>query len=189
MLAMLRTYSPEDPREREMLARMIEFAGQHENCCERSLQIGHMTGSAWVVDHEREHALLTHHRKLNRWMQVGGHADGNPSLPGSCHARSKRRIRPHRPECPFEHALRHRYPRDPPHADEEPRHLHYDVRFLLEARCEEPLTVSEESHARSRGVPLAELAARTDLGRILEANGPKICVHQRLSAANEFSPP
>jgi 8-oxo-dGTP pyrophosphatase MutT (NUDIX family) len=145
---------------------MIEFAAQHENCCERSLRIGHMTGSAWVVDHEHKHALLTHHRKLNRWMQVGGHADGNRNLleVAMREAREESGLTSLRALSiePFDIDI-HEIPERGP----EPRHLHYDVRFLLEAHREEPLIVSEESHALA-WLPLAELTARTDLDESLK---------------------
>jgi len=43
-------------------------------------QSGHITASAWVVDRAGTMALLTHHRKLGRWLQLGGHADGDPDV-------------------------------------------------------------------------------------------------------------
>lgn len=46
----------------------------------RDRKEGHFTASAWIVNKTRTHALLTHHRKLNRWLQLGGHADGNENL-------------------------------------------------------------------------------------------------------------
>jgi 8-oxo-dGTP pyrophosphatase MutT (NUDIX family) len=161
MLAMLRAYSTEDAGEREMLARMQEFAAAHEDCCERSLKIGHMTGSAWVVDQVREQALLTHHRKLNRWMQVGGHADGETDLLAVAmrEAREESGLVTLRAvsEMPFDIDIH-----EIPERGTEPRHFHYDVRFLLEAAPGEDLVVSEESHALA-WIPLGELAARTDL--------------------------
>lgn len=158
---MLRAYSTEDAGEREMLARMQEFAAAHEDCCERSLKIGHMTGSAWVVDQVREQALLTHHRKLNRWMQVGGHADGETDLLAVAmrEAREESGLVTLRAvsEMPFDIDIH-----EIPERGTEPRHFHYDVRFLLEAAPGEDLVVSEESHALA-WIPLGELAARTDL--------------------------
>lgn len=41
---------------------------------------GHLTASAWVCDPSGEYVLLTHHRKLDRWVQLGGHADGDEDL-------------------------------------------------------------------------------------------------------------
>jgi len=161
MLAVLRAYAPLDAGEREMLARMIEFAEAHEDCCERTLPVGHMTGSAWVIDLQRERVLLTHHRKLNRWLQMGGHADGNPNLQEVAmrEAREESGLASLRvlSETPFDvdvHAI-------PERGGEQP-HFHYDVRFLLEADRGEELVVSEESHALA-WLPLRDLAAQTGL--------------------------
>src|SRR3546814_13926519 len=41
---------------------------------------GHLTASAWLVDARGGHVLLTHHRKLGMWLQLGGHADGDTDL-------------------------------------------------------------------------------------------------------------
>ena len=161
MLGLLRDYSASDAHEREMLGRMIEFAAKHEDCCERSLRIGHMTGSAWVLDRQHEHVLLTHHRKLNRWLQVGGHADGNPDLLEVAlrEAREESGLHGLRvvSETPFDIDVH-----EIPERGDEPRHFHYDVRFLLEASRDEPLVVSEESHALA-WLRLDELWARVDL--------------------------
>ncbi len=144
-----------------MLARMCEFAAAHQDCCERSLTVGHMTGSAWVVDREREHALLTHHRKLGRWLQLGGHADGNADLLEVALREVREesgltRLRVLQPG-PFDVDVH-----EIPGRGSEPRHFHYDVRFLLEADRSEELVVSEESHALA-WLPLRELAVRADL--------------------------
>jgi hypothetical protein len=78
VLTLLRTHAAKslDAHEAAMAADMIQFVEQHADCAERSLQVGHLTGSAWIVDRERKRTLLTHHRKLNKWLQLGGHADG-----------------------------------------------------------------------------------------------------------------
>src|ERR1700760_3033979 len=49
-------------------------------CAHRSLLHGHLTGSSWILNESRTHALMTHHRQLNRWLQLGGHADGDLDL-------------------------------------------------------------------------------------------------------------
>jgi len=46
----------------------------------RTRLAGHFTGSAWLVSADGRRALLMHHRKLDRWLQPGGHADGDPDL-------------------------------------------------------------------------------------------------------------
>ena len=47
---------------------------------ERSHPPGHFTGSAWLVSADGTRVLLMHHRKLDRWLQPGGHADGDTDL-------------------------------------------------------------------------------------------------------------
>ena len=155
MVAMLKAYRPEEAAELEMLERTIEFAEAHEDCCERSLAVGHMTGSAWIVDQTRAYALMTHHRKLNRWLQMGGHADGSADLlavalreAGEESGLAGLRVLSKAPFDVDVHLI--------PERGSEAAHFHYDVRFLLEADRGEELVVSEESHALA-WLPLEEL--------------------------------
>ena len=68
------------PDEEKATLMMIDFLKTDSNCFERNNWSGHFTGSAWVMDKTREWFLMTHHRKLNLWLQLGGHADGNKNL-------------------------------------------------------------------------------------------------------------
>lgn len=106
---------------------------------------GHFTGSAWLVSADGERVLLTHHRKLGRWLQLGGHADGDMDL-------SRVALREAEEESgltgltveplPFD-LDRHRIPA----RGSEPEHWHYDVRYVVRAGANEAFEVSEESHA------------------------------------------
>lgn len=128
-----------------MYKMLRQFVETEPRCFERGLLSGHVTGSSWIVDRERQHVLLTHHRKLNRWLQLGGHADGDPDIHRVAlrEAREESGLGELRPvtEGLFDvdvHAI--------PARGDEPRHLHYDVRVLLEADRGAPLVISEESH-------------------------------------------
>ena len=66
LIDQLRSHRPFNEHEREMQARLLAFVEQHENCFERSLLIGHVTASAWVVNPESTHVLLLHHGKLDK---------------------------------------------------------------------------------------------------------------------------
>jgi 8-oxo-dGTP pyrophosphatase MutT (NUDIX family) len=42
----------------------------------RSQARGHLTGSGFVLDAGRSRVLLLHHARLGRWLQPGGHGEG-----------------------------------------------------------------------------------------------------------------
>jgi 8-oxo-dGTP pyrophosphatase MutT (NUDIX family) len=144
LLNKLREYQPYDRHERDMYETLARFVKTESECFNRSLQTGHVTGSAWIVDPGRSRALLTHHHKLDRWLQLGGHADGDNDILRVALREAREesgldRIRPLSEDI-FDvdvHPI--------PARDTEPRHLHYDVRFLLEADAEAPLVISSES--------------------------------------------
>ncbi len=131
--------------ERSSLERLIAFVERRPDCFERTLLEGHVTGSAWILDHARERCLLTHHKKLGLWLQCGGHADGDPDVLQvalrEAHEESGiEGIEPLSPEI-FDVDV-HRIP-----AGKEPEHFHYDVRFALVAPPGARFVVSDESHA------------------------------------------
>src|SRR3954469_5702412 len=82
VLQLLRAHAaqPLDAHEAAMTAEMIRFVEAHEDCLLRSCVPGHLTGSAWIVSPDRKRTLLTHHHKLDKWLQLGGHADGETDL-------------------------------------------------------------------------------------------------------------
>jgi len=145
LLSLLDRYGKRHSGEFAEVARFREFVARNPDCFERSLVEGHITGSAWILDRAGERVLLTHHRKLNRWLQPGGHADGDPDTLAVA-------LREGLEETgidPLEPVDREIFDLDIhpiPARGEEPEHLHYDVRFLLRAAGEERYVVSEESH-------------------------------------------
>src|SRR5258707_15854513 len=81
-LSLLRAHVTQtlDPHEAAMTAEAFAFVERHEDCLRRSCGPGHLTGSAWIVSSDRTRTLLTHHHKLDKWLQLGGHADGDVNL-------------------------------------------------------------------------------------------------------------
>lgn len=115
-----------------------------EKAFERTTLPGHITGSAWIVDPATQNVLLTHHAKLNRWLQPGGHADGDENI-----------IRVVLREASEETGLNEfRYSplifdidiHPIPERNGFPAHDHYDIRILLTTSNHLPLTVTAESH-------------------------------------------
>ena len=76
VLQTLNQYDARYPNEQAMTNRIRTLVTDHPDCFERTCQLGQVTGSAWIVPTDLTKHLLTHHRKLDRWLQLGGHADG-----------------------------------------------------------------------------------------------------------------
>lgn len=66
--------------ERNYIPEFLTLIKNNPDAYHRSRVDGHMTASAWVVDPDEKKVLLLHHTKLKRWLQPGGHADGNQNL-------------------------------------------------------------------------------------------------------------
>jgi 8-oxo-dGTP pyrophosphatase MutT (NUDIX family) len=161
-LALLRVHAarPLDPHEAAMTADTIAFVEAHEDCLLRTCVPGHLTGSAWIVTPDRARTLLTHHLKLDKWLQLGGHADGDGDLLAvalreATEESGLTRLRPVSREI-FD-LDRHWIP--PRKSD--PGHYHYDLRFLIEADPAEPLV---RAHTESKDL------AWVELGRVVALN-------------------
>ncbi|HKI74419.1 MAG TPA: NUDIX hydrolase [Pseudomonadales bacterium] len=144
ILGLFDSYAVRYPEESETVTRIRTFVARNPDCFRRELLQGHITGSAWVVDRSRDRTLLTHHRKLDIWVQLGGHADGDPDV-------GRVALREAEEESGISnlalvsdeifdidiHSI--------PARGNEPEHFHYDCRFMIEAR-DEDYVVSDESH-------------------------------------------
>jgi 8-oxo-dGTP pyrophosphatase MutT (NUDIX family) len=134
-----------DAHEAAMTAETIRFVETHADCFSRTQLSGHLTGSAWIVDATRTRTLLAHHRKLDKWLQLGGHADGDPDLLAVAlrEGHEESGLKNLRPVSPGIFDLdRHWIPE----RKTEPAHWHYDLRFMIEANPAEPFAISDESH-------------------------------------------
>ncbi|MFC5718770.1 NUDIX hydrolase [Streptomyces gamaensis] len=62
----------------------LDHLAGHEDAMWKACTAGHLTASALVVDPAREQVLLTLHRKLGMWLQMGGHCEpGDGTLAGA----------------------------------------------------------------------------------------------------------
>jgi 8-oxo-dGTP pyrophosphatase MutT (NUDIX family) len=68
------------PQHEAARAQILAFVDRHPDALLRSCTEGHLTGSALVVDPSTRHVLLLFHTKVQRWLQPGGHADGDGEM-------------------------------------------------------------------------------------------------------------
>lgn len=147
LLEHLQAYRPIEADDAACAARFAAFVAGQPRCFERGLEIGHVTGSAWIVDAAGVRVLLTHHAKLDIWVQPGGHCDGDPDVAAVA----------------LKEALEETGLRDLERVDAQvfdldihtipargavPAHEHFDVRFAFRVRAEtsDRFVVSDESH-------------------------------------------
>ena len=143
LIAELDAYAARFPEEAVTARRFREFVRRHPGCFERHCLPGHVTGSAWIVSPCGGRVLLTLHKKLGRWLQPGGHSDGEPDTLAVAMREAREEsgllLRCHSP-VPFDIDIH-----DIPAIRAEPPHQHYDVRYALGA-VSENYVVSDESH-------------------------------------------
>ena len=126
---------PGDAEEAGDRDQIVAFVRRHERPFDRAILEGHLTGSAITVSADGARVLLLHHRKLDRWLQPGGHGD-----PGETTGEQVA-LREALEESGIEGlALHPRAPRpldvdvhDIPARGSEPAHQHLDLRYLVVA--------------------------------------------------------
>jgi ADP-ribose pyrophosphatase YjhB (NUDIX family) len=149
--------SPWSHPDEAVVSRFISFVTSTPGCFHRTTLAGHMTGSALVVNSSLTKVLLTHHKKLGMWLQLGGHADGHHKIHEvamtEAHEESgltnlsfmnyERDIFGASTPVPLPFDLDcHLIPMNA----KDPEHYHYDVRYVVMAASEVLPIVSEESH-------------------------------------------
>jgi 8-oxo-dGTP pyrophosphatase MutT (NUDIX family) len=135
LASILARHQPADEAEADDLRRIADFVARHVNPFDRSIAEGHLTGSAITIARSGDRVLLLHHRKLQRWLQPGGHADPGETggeqvavrealeetgIPGlALHAGAPRPLDVDVHQIPARRG--------------EPAHLHLDLRYLVTA--------------------------------------------------------
>jgi len=135
LIEALRQLAPADAEEARDRDRIVAFVERHQRPFDRAIREGHLTGSAITVSADGSRVLLLHHRKLERWLQPGGHGD-----PGETTGEQVA-LREALEESGIHGLALHREaPRpldvdvhDIPARGDEPAHEHLDLRYLVVA--------------------------------------------------------
>lgn len=141
----LMDYKTEFNEEYEMVQQTIDYLQQTEDYLGKVNPKGHITGSSWIISKDRKKTLLTHHFKLNKWLQLGGHTELDETVIKSAEREGIEESGLKSLELIHEdifdvdvHLIPERKGVD--------AHYHYDIRFLFEADENEIIAVSDESH-------------------------------------------
>lgn len=143
MIELLEAYKPHSETESAIKERFIDFVKENDDCFFRSNLKGHITASAFVIDPEKGKLLLIHHKKLNKWLQPGGHCDGDTDTLNvaikEVFEETGVMIEPnHQPVIDLDiHTI--------PERKGVPEHEHFDVRYLFEADSTLPLIQNHET--------------------------------------------
>jgi len=144
LLDLLNEYTTEIHDEKEMFEQFLQFVQAQPDCFKRELSIGHITASVWIVNHSMNRSLLTHHAKIHKWLQPGGHCDGETDVVLSAlreldEETGLKNIRLMEGIFDLDVHTIAAY-------KDELEHLHFDVRFLVLADEEEQILISDESN-------------------------------------------
>ena len=129
--------------EAAFIERFLQLLEDRTNPYTRDRLHGHLTASAWVVDPAREHAVLILHKKLDRWLQPGGHADGDENLLAVARKEVEEETGISNLKLLHEgifdidiHVI--------PANKKDPEHDHYDIRYIFEADPGLPFAANHE---------------------------------------------
>lgn len=141
-------YQPDNGLERAYIPRFLKLLKQERHCFYRDCFPAHITGSALLLDETGEKILMNYHASLDRWLNFGGHADGDDDI---LHVAIR--------ETMEESGLTaftpvsadifdidiHEIPENP--SKGEPAHDHFDIRYIMQMTGQQQPVLSAESVA------------------------------------------
>lgn len=145
LIEKLERYKASCDSEEKDRKKILDFVKSNSDCFERSNLSGHITGSCWLENYNGEKFLMTEHKKLKKWLPLGGHADGDSNIilvaVKEAHEESGLKNIELVSADIFDLSI-HLIPE----YKEVPAHYHYDIRFLLRASKQgEQIQMSDES--------------------------------------------
>jgi 8-oxo-dGTP pyrophosphatase MutT (NUDIX family) len=146
LLDLLGQYPTQSEADVDFLVRTISFVeSRGAFSTDRQWQVGHVTGSAWIVNAQGTKTLLLHHKQLQLWLNPGGHCDPfdttiqQTALREAQEETGLKSLR-RAGEAIFDIDI-HTIPAE----NKFPEHQHYDLRFLFIADDNEMPTQNHET--------------------------------------------
>ena len=145
-LQLLEQHQAADSHESAACKRAIQLVNEQEKFWQADNLQSHLTASCWVLNPARDAVLLLHHRKLDRWLQPGGHIEEEDSSWLNAALREAREETGIESFILLQDSIFDFDIHTIPARDNIPEHEHFDARFLLQANSSE-MVISTESNA------------------------------------------
>lgn len=158
----IRQYAQAFPAEKRLMQALFAQLERAENIFIRSNAQGHLTCSALILSEDERHVLVIHHNALGRWLQPGGHFEGEASLL-DCALREGYEetgvtVKPHEWTMQSGIALDFDTHYVPANANKgEPEHFHHDFMFLATARYDDKLCLQEAEVSDAKWVHVDDI--------------------------------
>mgnify|MGYP002861500930 CR=1 FL=1 len=165
MIEEIQAYVPFNVQEENDKKMILSFLQSYPDAFYRDNELGHMTASAWVVNHERNKVLMAYHKIYDSWAWLGGHCDGQEDCLAVAmkEVREESGVKSLRPLkedifslevlCVNAHYKNGKYV---------PSHLHFNVTYLLEADEKEKLSIKEDENSNVAWFGLDEALCMSD---------------------------
>lgn len=150
LINQIERYQPFNEQEEADKFLILQWIRENDNAFLRENTVAHMTASAWVVNKDRSKVLMVYHNIYDSWSWLGGHADGETDLLAVALREVKEEagishVRPVAEEI-FSlesltvdgHVKKGKYVSS---------HLHLNVTYLLEADCEETVSIKADENS------------------------------------------
>ena len=137
---------------------VLDFLDEHENFWQRDNSYGHITSSAWVVNEARNKILMTHHKKLDIWIQLGGHIEAEDN---TIYEACERELREESGLKDFKLLYNDIFDIDEHNyhasANGFPEHFHLDIRLLFQGSSEEEINFDLLESNEVAWIPINEV--------------------------------
>jgi 8-oxo-dGTP pyrophosphatase MutT (NUDIX family) len=142
LLDELRSYEPADDTEAHNVESIVSLLTRSAHPFSRGqFDPGHVTASCYIVDPEGR-LLLHHHRRLERWLQMGGHVEADEIT--SAAALREGREESGLPDLALDGAILDVDVHAIPESKGDPRHHHFDVRYIARTAAPHSVTMDDE---------------------------------------------
>ena len=132
----LEAFSPTIEAEHQAKARMLRLLKETESPFSRNqFSPGHFTASAFVVSEDAKEIILIFHKKLQRWLQPGGHIEkSDPDIYASAMREASEELGLTKHDFSGDGQIFDLDIHPIPAHGSEAAHFHYDVRFLFRTK-------------------------------------------------------